>query len=254
MTGLWTVICFVFASLALLLGQDGRYALWVTQRVWSPVLVWLPSAWVTVRGLENVDFTRPAVFVSNHQSTVDIPVLFMALPTNFRFVAKKIIRYIPFLGWFIWMAGFIFVDRKNHADAVRSLDAAAEQIRAGKSIVVFAEGTRSSTGEVLPFKKGPFALALKAGVPVVPVAVEGSGIVMPKNRWTFTSREILVAVGKPIDPAPFGTDKEALLAEVRSRIIDLNLSLGGKGGDKSANVAARGFEGIGKGAEPEANT
>jgi 1-acyl-sn-glycerol-3-phosphate acyltransferase len=90
----------------------------------------------------------------------------MAIPTDVRFVAKKVLQYVPFLGWYMWLARFVFIDRGNHRDAIRSLDAAADEIRKGVSIIVFPEGTRSEDRMVLPFKKGPFALAMKAGVPI----------------------------------------------------------------------------------------
>jgi 1-acyl-sn-glycerol-3-phosphate acyltransferase len=96
----------------------------------------------------------------------------------------------------------------------------------------------------MPFKKGPFAVAMKAGVPVIPVAIHGSGKLMPKNSWNITPGPVTVMFGEPIDPARFGDDREALMKAVRDRIIDLSIELGGKGGDKSTVVAARGAEGV----------
>ena len=155
-----------------------------------------------VAALENVDPKSRTIFVSNHQSTIDIPVLFVALPVDVRFVAKKALKYVPFLGWYMTLARFVFVDRGNHRDAVASLDDGGARRSAGASASSsFPEGTRSDDRRVLPFKKGPFALALKAGVPVVPVTIEGSGKLMPKNSWNITPGPIRVQVGKPIDAA-----------------------------------------------------
>jgi 1-acyl-sn-glycerol-3-phosphate acyltransferase len=244
--GVWTLVNFVVTMLAMLVTLNRSASIAVVRNLWSPVLLWAGGAKLEVQGLDGLDRKQPYVFVSNHQSTIDIPVLFRALPWNVRFVSKKSLMFVPFLGWYMWLTKFIFVDRGNPKTAIASLDKAAQQIREGISIIVFAEGTRSPDLTVKPFKKGPFALATKAGVPIVPVALEGSGKLMPKNRWTITPGPIKVLVGKPIDPKLFGDNREALIAAVRSAIIDQNLALGGRGGDKKNAVAARGFEGIGK--------
>jgi len=247
-TGVWTVLMFIMTLFAMLFTLNRSASMYVVQRWWSPVLLWAGGAKLEVRGLEQLDRNQPYVFVSNHQSTIDIPTLFMSLPWNTRFVAKKALMYVPALGWYMWLAKFIFVDRGNRKTAIASLDKAAQQIREGISIIVFAEGTRSEDRTVKPFKKGPFALAMKAGVPLVPVAIEGSGLLMPKNSWVITPGPIRVLVGKPIDPKPFGDDREALIAAVRAAVIDQNVALGGLGGDKRDAVAAQGLEGIGKAA------
>jgi 1-acyl-sn-glycerol-3-phosphate acyltransferase len=117
---------------------------------------------------------------------------------------------------------------------------------------MFPEGTRSDDLSVMPFKKGPFALAMKASVPIVPVAIEGSGRLMPKNSWNITPGPVTVLLGDPIDPKAFGDDREGLMKAVRDRIIDLSLQLGGKGGDKHTVVAGRGVEGISR-SQPQAS-
>lgn len=240
----WTAICFVGTLVAMLVTLNRSASMYVVQRLWSPVLIWAGGGRLEVSGLEQLDRSKPYMFISNHQSTIDIPVLFQALPWDTRFVAKKQLKYVPALGWYMWLAKFVFVDRSNHHQAVRSLEEAGRQIRAGISIIVFPEGTRSDDCTVRPFKKGPFALAMKAGVPLVPVAIEGSGALMPKNSWNITPGPIRVRVGAPIDPAAFGSDRAGLIQAVRAAIIDLNVQLGGKGGDKGDAIAARGLEGI----------
>ncbi len=240
----WTPLMGVAALLAMLVTFNRSTSMIVAQRWWSPVLLWAGGATLEVSGLEHLVKGQPYIFVSNHQSTIDIPTLFMALPWDVRFVAKKALKYVPVMGWYMWVAKFVFVDRTNHQEAVRSLDAAGAQIRGGISIIVFPEGTRSSDCRVQPFKKGPFALAMKARVPVVPVTIEGSGALMPKNSWQITPGVISVRVGTPIAPEHFEGDRELLIREVRDRIIDQSLSLGGLGGDKGDPVAARGLEGV----------
>ncbi len=228
--GVWTVFCFPFAVAMMVIKLDARASMIIVNKMWSPVLLWAGGATLDVSGLENVPKQGPVIFVSNHQSTIDIPVLFVATPLDFRFVAKMILKYVPFLGWYMNWAGFVFIDRKNKKAAIASLEKASERIREGINIVMFAEGTRSDTLEVLPFKKGPFALALSSGVPIVPVTIEGSGQLMPKNSWNITPGVIKVAYGKPIDPRPFGNDRDALSQAVRDVVIAQSLSLGGKGG------------------------
>lgn len=246
--GAWTSLMFPFAVLSMLVKWNASASMYVVQRLWSPVLLWAGGAKLEVSGLENIDASKPAIYVSNHQSTIDIPALFMALPVDLRFVAKKSLQYVPLMGWYMSLANFVFVDRGNRREAIASLDAAGKRIRGGVSIISFAEGTRSDNNEVLPFKKGPFSLALKAGVPIVPVSIEGSGKLMPKNSWRITPGPIRVKVGAPIDVAKYGENREALIKDVRAAVIALNLELGGKGGNIADAIAAPGKEGIGRSA------
>lgn len=240
----WTLLMGVLTFVAMIVTFNRSASMFVVQRWWSPVLLWAGGAKLEVRGLENLKKGQPYIFVSNHQSTIDIPTLFMAIPWDTRFVAKKQLKYVPMLGWYMWAAKFVFVDRSNHREAVRSLDEAGEQIRGGISIIVFPEGTRSDDRKVHPFKKGPFALAMKARVPVVPVAIEGSGLLMPKNSWQITPGPITVSIGQPMAPESFANDRDKLIRDVRNHIIDQSLAMGGLGGDKTDPIAARGLEGI----------
>lgn len=253
---LWMGLLFPIACLAMLVTWNTDTSLFLARRVWSPFLVWISGSTMTVEGRENVDPARPTIYVVNHQSTLDIPVLFMALPINFRFIVKEELRWVPLLGWYLWVAKFIFVDRTNQKRAIRSLQLAGEKIRGGKSIAVFPEGTRSAQGAVLPFKKGPFALAISARVAVCPVTIEGTWRVMPKNSFNVKAGTIRVKIGKPIDAAAFADlGRDALLKAVRDQIIKQSLEMGGPGGDPSDSIALRGKEGIGRArpaTEPEA--
>ncbi|ADO71557.1 lysophospholipid acyltransferase family protein [Stigmatella aurantiaca] len=238
----WTAFLFPFAVLASFIrGGDS----WVTRHLWSPVLVWAGGGQMVVHGLENVDPKRPTIYVSNHQSTLDIPVLFMAVPVNFRYVAKSQLAWVPFIGWYLWLAGHIFVNRSNRSDAIESLRAAARKIRGGTNIFLYPEGTRSPDGRILPFKKGPFALALEARVPICPVTVEGTARIMPKNSWNITPGPVHVKIGKPIDTTGFAdNDRAGLARAVRDVIIAQSLELGGLGGDPDNAIAASGHEGL----------
>jgi 1-acyl-sn-glycerol-3-phosphate acyltransferase len=236
-----TAVFFPFAVLAIFVKGD----VWVARRLWSPLLIWAGGAKVQVTGQENVDPKRPTIYVSNHQSTLDIPVHFVTVPVDFRYVAKHQLGYVPFVGWYLALAGHIFVNRSNRTKAISSLDAAAKKIRNGTSVFLYPEGTRSDDGRVLPFKKGPFALALKAGVPIVPITIEGTGKVMPKNSWNITPGPVHVKIGKPIDTKAFSEDdRDGLIRAVRDAIIAQSLELGGKGGDTEDAIATAGLEGV----------
>jgi len=249
----WSMVCFPLAAMAIIFtGFKPSSSMYVVQKLWSPVLLWAGGATLVVDGLENVPAGKPHIYVSNHQSTIDIPTLFMSLKVDVRFAAKKALKYVPAIGWYMSLAKFVFIDRSNHREAIASLDQGGAQIREGVNIIMFPEGTRSDDQRVLPFKKGPFALATKAGVGVVPVTIEGSGKLMPKNSWRITPGVIHVRVGKPIDPAPFNDDREALMVAVRNVIIEQSLAMGGKGGDRQNAIAAKGLEGVGRG--PQATT
>jgi 1-acyl-sn-glycerol-3-phosphate acyltransferase len=230
----FSVLGFPWVCFLMLVRWSGSASMGYVKNVWAKQMLWLPGATVKVEGVENVGTSHSTVFVSNHQSTLDIPALFVALPVDFRFVAKKVLKYVPVTGWYMALAGFVFIDRGNRRNALKSIEVAAEKIRRGTSIVMFPEGTRSETGAILPFKKGPFALAAQAGVPICPVAVEGSRHVMPKNSWNVVPGEIRVKIGAPIDPKPFGDDREALAKFVREKVIALHLEIGGRGGADAA--------------------
>ncbi|GLH71270.1 hypothetical protein GETHPA_28030 [Geothrix rubra] len=152
---------------------------------------------------------RAAVFIGNHTSQFDPPLLISTLPSRPVFVAKKELARVPFLGWVIWLADFIFIDRDRRESALRSLAAAARRIHDGQSLAAFPEGTRSATGGLLPFKKGVFALAFEAGVPVVPLAIHGGREILPRGTWRVRGGTYRITVGTPLETGAF-PDAEAL--------------------------------------------
>ncbi len=211
-----TAVLLPFAALGILFTGNTSGASWFARRLWAPVLLWMAGARVEVEGLENLDARRPALYASNHQSTLDIPVLFVALPVDLRFVAKEQLRWVPLVGWYIQMAGHILVDRSNRARAIASLDRAADEIvRRNISLIVFPEGTRSEEGHILPFKHGPFGLALKAQIPVVPVTIEGSAKMMPRRSWRIRRGTVRVRIGAPVQVQGFARDDRTTLAHLR---------------------------------------
>jgi 1-acyl-sn-glycerol-3-phosphate acyltransferase len=246
---LWLALLFPLACLAMLVTWNPSTSIWMARKIWAPFLLWIGGAKLEVEGLEHVEPSRPTLYVSNHQSTIDIPALFVALPVNLRFIAKSQLQWVPVLGWYLWLAGHVFVDRSNRQRAIASLDRAAEKIRGGTSLIAFPEGTRSADGRILPFKKGAFLLAIKAGAAICPVTIEGSVRIMPKNSWRIQGGSLRVRVGAPIDTGRYAEeDRERLVSEVRSRIIEQSLALGGVGGSLEAHCAAPGPDGIGRAA------
>ncbi len=176
---------------------------------------------VEVSGLENVPTSAPALFLSNHQSLVDIATIIDTLPpaVPWRFVAKKELVRVPIFGWCLITTGQIIIDRGNREKAVRSLERAAARIRGGVSVIVFPEGTRSAAGSLRPFKSGPFHLAVAAQVPIVPVTVSGSQRITPKGSLNVHPGTVRITFGKPIPTRGVRLDeRNELKARVRAAI------------------------------------
>jgi len=158
------------------------------------------------------DGKQPAIFVANHTSLFDPPLIISTLPSRPVFIAKQELAFVPFLGWVIWLAGFIFIDRRRSARAIASLERAAQRIRNGQSIAAFPEGTRTRAGGMLPFKKGVFRLAWEAGVPVVPVGIHGGRWILPRDSWRVSPGEYLIRIGPPLLPQQFADHEELRIA------------------------------------------
>jgi 1-acyl-sn-glycerol-3-phosphate acyltransferase len=174
---------------------------------------------VRVAGSGNVPRDRAAVFCSNHQSNVDPPVLFDVLHPRMHILYKAEIDAIPILARAFRCGGFIPIDRRNKEAAMRSIEAGAASLRAGNSFLIFPEGTRSRTAEMLPFKKGGFIMAIKAGAPVVPVAVQGGRDAMHKGSSIIRPATVSIRVGEPLETAGLTVqDRDALIVRTRQRI------------------------------------
>jgi len=199
---------------------------------WAPDLFKLAKAELRVLGTENVVHEAPHIYVMNHQSFMDIPAAFLALPVNIAFVAKKEIEAMPLMGRAMREIGMIFVDRRNQRIAIESMKAGAEMVRSGVNVFAFPEGTRSKDGRIQSFKKGSFLLAIEAGVPMVPMAVQGANDVLPPAGFKPEAGLITVAIGEPISTHGYtGETVPLLMDRVRLQIISLSESIGGRGGD-----------------------
>jgi 1-acyl-sn-glycerol-3-phosphate acyltransferase len=176
---------------------------------------------VRVAGLERVP-DRAAVYASNHQSNVDPPVIFDVVHPRLHILYKAEIDAVPILARAFRYGGFIPVDRRNKEAALRSIETGAASIRAGNSFLIFPEGTRSKTSELLPFKKGGFIMAIKAQAPIVPVAVQGGRDSMRRGSWMLRPVTVSVRIGEPIESAGYTLDRrDELIATTRARIAAL---------------------------------
>ena len=190
-------------------------------RFWGRSILVVSRIKVTVDGLSRIDPQRPYIYMPNHQSNFDIPVLLGHLTVQFRWLAKMELFKIPIFGHAMRKAGYISIDRNNRESAFKSLELAAERIRNGVSVLIFPEGTRSRDGRIQPFKKGGFVMAIESGVPIVPVIISGARAIMTKGKFRVNPGQIRLSIQKPIDTTIYSRDtKEALMERVRRVICD----------------------------------
>ena len=200
----WTGLLYIF-------GHGGVY-----------LGLWLCGIRFKVADADNLPLDRAAVYCSNHESNVDPPILFTALHPRMHILYKHEIDQIPVLARAFRMGGFIPIDRRNKESAMRSIEKGAKSIRDGSSFLIFPEGTRSRTGQMLPFKKGGFVMAIKAGAPIVPIAISGGRDAMQRGSSIIKPVRISIRVGQPVETAGVSLDDRDLLIEtVRARIQEL---------------------------------
>jgi 1-acyl-sn-glycerol-3-phosphate acyltransferase len=192
-------------------------------RVWARSLLLFAGVRVTVEGLEKIEAGAGYVFVSNHLSYMDTPVVLSHIPAEFRFLAKRGLFQIPFLGNYLKRGGHIPVPREDPRAAVKALTRAAETIREhGISVLIFPEGGRSENGELQPFKEGAAYIAIKAGVAVVPVVLTGTREVMAMGSATLRRGHVRLRIGDPIPTEGLSLrDREALIEAARVKIVEM---------------------------------
>lgn len=198
---------------------SGRLA-YAVGRLWAWMILKTGNIRLKVRGLDRLEPGRPYVFIANHQSNLDIPVLVQGLENfQLRWIAKKQLAYVPFFGWALRASRHILVDRIDRGSATASFRKAKEKIAGGDSVVIFPEGTRSSGGHVLPFKRGGFLLAVQTKTPIVPVTINGSWTILPRGDWRVKAGEIEVIVDEPIPPGRYnGKNVSTLVNRVHDMI------------------------------------
>jgi 1-acyl-sn-glycerol-3-phosphate acyltransferase len=229
MAVLWSVWCWtmalaltlVFALLAILTSwvppRGKLYVRWA--RGWSRCIVFLCGIPVRFEIAQEAEEVPEAIFMPNHESALDILVLFLAVRQDVRFLAKAGIFRVPIFGWSMRLAGFIPVDRQKTDRAKEVFGELTDRLRKGASVLVFPEGTRSRTGELGPFKKSGFLLALHTGLPIVPIGIQGSREVVGPGSLAVRPREVVVRMGRPIPTAGLGVSHRAeLMEKVRAEI------------------------------------
>lgn len=187
--------------------------------LWAKILLLMSNTKVEVIGKENILRGKPQIFMANHQSDFDILIALAHIPGQFRWLAKKELFHIPVFGAAMKAAGYIEIDRHNHEKALQNLDEAALRIREGKSVMSFPEGTRSSEGEIKPFKQGIFHLAIKSGVPIVPVTIIGSGKIMPKRSLKVIPGKVKLVIGEPIAVQGYTIENRHTLIDKTRKVI-----------------------------------
>lgn len=230
LVALLSTVLMVVALVSRLFGPDAP--LHVAGRLWGPGVLWICGARFRVEGGEDVDWKKPHLFLMNHQSMLDIPAAFGAIRSPVRFVAKRMLGSIPVLGWYMKATRMILVNREKGSEAVAAIRIAAERLQQGACILIYPEGTRSRDGRLLPFKRGPFELAIASQVDIVPLAIDGAAHVLPRGSARPRRGTIRVRIGAPIPTKGLGrADREALMARVRDEIAAMHRSIGGEGYD-----------------------
>ena len=193
-------------------------------RLWGKIQLRITGTRVRIRGLENIDPQRSFILVSNHQSTFDIFAFLGYLPIQFRWTAKAELFRIPFMGWAMSRIGYIPIERSSPKKAYRSMLRAAEVVRKGVSVIIFPEGTRSPDGNLQPFKKGVFLIALKSQAPILPITIQGASRIMRKGDWRIYPGQVQIQIDPPIETAGTPGEKEEQLSQRVRSILVKNLT------------------------------
>jgi len=212
----WTLFVLLAALPISLLGENIVHR-WGT--IWGRSGLLLAGLKINIKGSEHIPHERSAVYIVNHQSNFDIPILYAGLPLQFRWMAKQELFDIPLFGLAMRRCGYIPIDRSDRRKAMHSMKEAAKQIRDGVSVIIFPEGTRTNDGQLQEFKKGGFLIGVKAQVPIVPVAIKGSYEVMSRNSRLIHAGPIEMEIFPAIETAGMkNTDIEQLMIQTRQPI------------------------------------
>lgn len=218
---LYTIVLGLISLPASLFGDRERI-LHSFARAWSWLIMKTIFSPVKVTGLERIDTSKPHVYAVNHASALDIPILYVYLPFQFRIAFKKELLPYPIVGWHLRRSGQVCIDQQNPAASVGSIRSALKGLKKGLPLVIFPEGGRSPDGEIKPFMPGAFFLAIKAQVDIVPVALVGTFELLPMNTYHIKCRALEMRVGEPISTAGLrGHDMEALSAKVKKAVEEL---------------------------------
>lgn len=227
---LWTIpaaslVTAVLITVAILTSPFAPSGRWQTQlyRLWARTVLALFGVRVHVRGAERLRPGAHYVIVSNHLSLVDTPVMLDAVPVPFRFLAKRELLRVPFIGWYLRRAGHLTVDRRSVRSSMESLNEAARLIRERcLSVLIFAEGRRSPDSTLQPFKEGAAWLAIESGADAVPVAIVGTDHILPAKDSCILPGQVEVRIGEPVSPAGLTLrDRAAFTRQLQDRVKSL---------------------------------
>ena len=217
----YTLVMGLLALPGGMFDRTGRRLHWFSY-AWSWLIMKSIFSPVKVTGLDKIDTTKPHVYAVNHASALDIPVLYVNLPFQFRIAFKKELLSYPVVGWQLKRSGQVCIDQQNPAHSISSIRAALKGLKAGLPLVVYPEGGRTPDGEIKPFLAGAFFLAIKAQVDIVPVALVGTYELLPMNTYHIKCRPLEMRVGEPISTAGLTLrDLEPLSAKVQRAVEDL---------------------------------
>lgn len=213
-----------FGSLGILFSWVPPHGNWIFRcaRGWAWGLLWASGVRLRVERARALESGGPYVFLANHQSLFDIPVLLASLPGQTRFMAKESLFRIPIFGWAIRAGGFVPVDRQNRGKARQAFNAALDRAARGASVLIFPEETRSRDGRLLPFRRGGFLLALKLRLPIVPVGIRGTLAVQRRGEIWIRPGTVAVRYGDPLDVSPYDlSSKDELIERTRRQVAEL---------------------------------
>ncbi len=213
----------ILGSLAILISlfDSSGNSSHVIARIWGKIPLRMTGTKVTITGLENIDPRQSYILTSNHQSIFDIFAFLGYLPIQFRWIAKAELFRLPFLGWAMTRIGYIPIERESPKKAYRSMLQAAEKVKNGVSILIFPEGTRSPNGNLQPFKKGVFLIALKSQAPILPIAIRGTARIMHKGDWRAYPGKVQIIIDRPLETAGLAPQEED---ELSKKVRDILMS------------------------------
>lgn len=217
----YTLVMGLLALPAGFFDRDGRVLHWFS-RTWSWLILKSIFSPLKVTGLEKIDTSRPHVYAANHASAMDIPVLYVHLPFQFRIVFKKELLSYPLVGWQLKRSGQVCIDQQRPSNSIAAIRSAVKSLKGGMPLVIFPEGGRSADGHIKPFLPGAFFLALKAQVDIVPIALVGTYELLPMDTYHIKCRPLEMRVGEPISTAGMTMrDLDALSAKVQKAVEEL---------------------------------
>ncbi len=213
----WTLVLSIVATVTMPLSPRGELYLWFAQ-LWPKVIFAVGGIRYRRSVSPQLVQSERYIYLSNHESLTDILALYATLPQKVVMVAKRSLLILPVFSWGMWLAGFVFINRRDRTSAFRSMNRAGDRLRRGRSVLVFPEGTRGDGQTLQAFKKGGFHLAQQAGFRIVPVGIAGTYSVLPRDTFPVYPGQIAVAVGAPMSPPPPGEPLEDFVAQVAKEV------------------------------------